>query len=170
MSKSFRWEFSLRQSNKTGTVYRSEQVRLQWQQTVRIWRWWGLRCTTQCCGIEGGRCRDRSDSIQNSVSPVTFNVQHIKLYIWVHIITAMPRNRTNRGDSKIMSILKVISAVILFCVLYELYKGPDPIPELPETWWGPGIEKNADINIRPFRITFSDKVIYFTICMTYLFH
>lgn len=35
-----------------------------------------------------------------------------------------------------------------------------PLPELKDTYWGPGEPKNDDTAIKPFKISISEKVVF----------
>lgn len=54
----------------------------------------------------------------------------------------------------------VILCVILLAISrYFISQSLKSPPQLPETWWTPGTEKDADEKIRPFNIKFSEEVI-----------
>ena len=60
-----------------------------------------------------------------------------------------------------MGVIKYgILGAIVICVVHICLKSSEnEVPELPNTWWGPGNENsNVDKSIRPFKIVFDNKV------------
>ncbi|XP_043463106.1 juvenile hormone epoxide hydrolase 1-like [Leptopilina heterotoma] len=58
-----------------------------------------------------------------------------------------------------MGLIKtgILGLFIVYTVSLYLRSGKTDFEKLPNTWWGPGKEKQVDQSVRPFKVVFQDK-------------